>query len=86
MNIFTSSLIEGALSAQMIEEIATTGYIYMGWLKEGQDETSTECRICRIEKGTAGGNTQYYTKWANGNKEFAHSWANRASLTYSFHK
>jgi hypothetical protein len=84
MNIFSSTLIQQAVSADIVEE-KSDGTIYMAWLKPGEDETSTEARICKIEKsGTT--DITYSTKWANGSKDFAFDWSNRASLNYYFKK
>lgn len=85
MDIFTSTLVTNSINADLVDEQAT-GTVYLGWLKPGHTETSIEVRICKIEKTAITGGVTYYTKWAGGNKQFSHNWANRAALTYQFFK
>ena len=81
MNVLTSTIITEATPPDLIDETAG-GDIYLGWLNLGEDETSTAVRIIKIEVS----GTQLFRKYPNGSKEFAYSWANRASLTYNFAK
>ena len=61
------------------EDTSVSGVKYIGWAPLGVEES--ESGWCIMKETTTGGVTK--REYANGSMDFAFSWTNRASYTYS---
>lgn len=76
MNVFDSTIIQGALQPDIIDEVSDD-VMFLGYLNNG---SLSQALICKLEKN----GTVITRKYADGNLITNSAWSDRANLTYLF--